>query len=29
MACVKGMYIPPEEKAKILGGNAKKMLKIA
>jgi aminocarboxymuconate-semialdehyde decarboxylase len=28
LACVQGMYIPPEEKAKILGGNAKKMLKI-
>jgi uncharacterized protein len=26
--CVKSMVIPPEEKAKILGGNAKKMLKI-
>ena len=28
LACVKAMYIPPEEKARILGGNAKKMLKI-
>ena len=26
--CVRSMVIPPEEKAKILGGNAKKMLKI-
>lgn len=26
--CVKAMAIPPEEKKKILGGNAKKMLKI-
>ncbi len=28
LACVKSMYIPPEEKAKILGGNAKEMLRI-
>jgi aminocarboxymuconate-semialdehyde decarboxylase len=27
--CVKSMVIPPEEKARILGGNARKMLKIA
>jgi aminocarboxymuconate-semialdehyde decarboxylase len=27
--CVKSLVIPPEEKARILGGNAKKMLKIA
>jgi len=28
LACVKSMYIPPEEKERILGGNARKMLKI-
>lgn len=28
MKCVKAMLIPPEEKEKILGGNAKKLLKI-
>ena len=28
LACVKTMYIPPEEKKKILAENAKKLLKI-
>ena len=29
LACVKAMYIPEEEREKILGGNAKKLLKIS
>jgi len=29
LACVKAMYIPEEEKKKILGGNAKRLLKIS